>query len=368
MTDMRVNLPGLLCERLPSGAERWRVRVAGDKTRRIALSVGPDHPDFTEIYHAARRGIAMKPTPSAVDRTIKGSVAWLVESYLEHLDAMVKAGKASPLTLKQRRWFFTKLVAHKASYGRAEGQPFGGLHMDIPQQELVAFRDAHAATSGAADNMIKAIRAMYVWACERKLTSVNPAIGIAKIHKGQGGATPWSVEDLRRYRKQHPPGTDAHLALTLFMFTAARISDVILLGRGNETTQGGLTWLTWQPAKKGARAVSIPMLPPLYAATRAQPVIGKTYLLTRQGKSFASPEAFRNRFKDWCVAAGLPDRSAHGIRKAAGNLLAEAGATQHQIMAIHGHAEAKTSEIYTRAADRARLAKDAMALLAGLEW
>lgn len=366
MTDMRVNLPGLLRERLPSGADRWRVRVKGDKAKRITLTVGPDHPDFTEVYHAARRGIVMQPDPGP--RVIRHSVEWLCAEYLAHLEAMVKAGQASPLTLKQRRHFFGKLVAHKATYGRAQGEPFGPLHMDIPQEELVAFRDAHAATSGAADNMVKAIRSMYAWACERRITAVNPAVGIGKIHVGQGGAKPWTVADLRQFRARHPAGTTAHLALTLFMFTACRISDAIALGRGHETTQSGVTWLSWTPAKKGSKPVIIPMLPPLYAATRAAPVIGKTYLLTAHGQPFASTEGLGKRFREWCDQAGIKDRSPHGIRKAAGNLLAEAGATQHQIMAIHGHAEAKTSEVYTRAAERTRLARDAMQLLAGMEW
>jgi integrase len=368
MTDMRINLPGLLKERMPSGAYRYRVRVEGNKTKRIALTVTPEHPEFMEIYYAARLGVALQPRKPAPDRVVRDTVEWLTAAYLAHLEGMVKAGKASPLTLKQRRHFFARLNAHRAAYGKAAGQPFAGLHMDIPPEELVAFRDAYASTSGAADNMIKAVRSLYAWAIERRLTDVNPAVGIGKIHTGQGGATPWTVADLSRYRDTHKPGTQAHLTLTLFMFTACRIGDAVVLGRAHEETNGGITWLSWQPGKRGAKPVSIPMLPPLYAATRAQAVVGKTYLLNAYGQPWASPEALRNRFKEWCREAGLPDLSAHGIRKAAGKLLAEAGATQHQIMAIHGHAEAKTSEIYTRAADRARLAKDAMALLAGLEW
>ena len=110
------------------------------------------------------------------------------------------------------------------------------------------------------------------------------------------------------------------------------------------------------------------MLPQLYEATRNVRVVGKTYLLSAKGQPWASTDSFRNRFKDWCVEAGLPDLSPHGIRKAAGHLLAEAGATQHQIMVIHGHALASTSEIYTRGVARQKLAKDAMALLGGIAW
>lgn len=41
----------------------------------------------------------------------------------------------------------------------------------------------------------------------------------------------------------------------------------------------------------GAAKVSLPILPPLWAATRAQSVIGPTYLLTQHGQSFASAAA-----------------------------------------------------------------------------
>lgn len=237
---MKLDLPGLLREQMPSGASRWRVRVAGDKARRIPLSVTPDHPEFMEIYHAARRGIRLEPQASATDKAIRHSVAWLTHSYLDHLEAMVKAGKASPETLKQRRHFFARLRDHKASGGRAMGQPFADLHMMIPQGELIAFRDAYAATSGAADNMIAAIRSMYDWAISRELCSANPAKGIARIHINQGGATAWTVDDLMRFRERHPPGTSAHLALTLFMFTACRVSDAVRLGRDHETVENGI--------------------------------------------------------------------------------------------------------------------------------
>ena len=70
---------------------------------------------------------------------------------------------------------------------------------------------------------------------------------------------------------------------------------------------------------------------------------------------------------DWLVA-GLPGRSSHGIRKAMAEMMAEAGCTQHQIMAVMAHTQAKTSEVYTKGAARKVLAADGIAALAGLEW
>src|SRR5262249_59116227 len=67
-------------------------------------------------------------------------------------------------------------------------------------------------------------------------------------------------------------------------------------------------------------------------------------------------------FRDVCDEAGLPKACpAQGLRKAACRRLAEAGCTPHQIMAISGHVTLEEVERYTKAADKARLARSAMA-------
>ena len=353
---MKVNYPGLLRERLPSGNYRYRVRVEGDKNRRVRLHIGPEDKDFSEHYKAARRGIEIKPETKPEETQIKGSLGWLVCKYLDWLEDQVEKGQYSKATLVQRRSKFMLLKPHE------------DYSLDMPQPQLLKIRDDMAETPGSADNFIKAVRAMYVWAIDRKHTKVNPAVGIGKLNRGQGGAIPWTVADLKKYREYHPQGTMAHLCLSLFMFTACRISDAIRLGRGNEFERSGIRGLGWQPTKKGSAYVEIPMLPPLLKATRMMTVQGPTYLLTEYGKPFQSPEGLRNRFRKWCDEADLKHLSSHGIRKATGNLLAQEGASQYQIMSIHGHTQAKTSEVYTKGVERWRLAADAMNSLASMDW
>lgn len=365
---MKLNLPGLWKSKLPSGNVRWRCRVEGNKRKHITLTVTPDHPDFMEIYRAARAGVKLDPRSAPADRAIRHSVAWLTHTYLAHLQDMVQAGQASPLTYKQRANYLALLRGHVSTSGNSQGQEFADLHMLIPTHELIAWRDSYAATSGKADNMVKAARAMYQWAMSRGIVDQNPATGIGKIHKSQGGAVPWTVADLTRYREKHPPGSQAHLAITLFMFTACRIADAVVLGRANEVRKGGDMWLDWQPGKRGSAPVSIPIAAPLERAIRAQAVIGPRYLLNSHGQPWASPDSFRNRFADWCEEAGLKNRSAHGIRKAAAHLLAQSGASQFEIMTIHGHTQAKTSEIYTRAVDRQRMAQAALQRMSSIDW
>lgn len=364
MNSMKINYPGLLKERLRSGKFRYRVRVEGDKTRRIAIPVPPDHPDFANYYWAARGGEQLKLDGTGKIEPPQNSLDWLTRLYLIDLEERVKSGTASPLTLKTRKGQLARLC----NMTDADGDRFGLCNCNLPPEWCYSVLDKMHATPGAADNMMKIIRSVYRWGISRGHAKNNPAIGIPKVHSGNGGATPWTIADLNTYRAKHPKGTAAHLCLTLFMFTACRISDAIILGRRHEITRDGVLWLAWQPKKKGAAFVEIPILPPLQQAIRAAKVVGPTYNLTQHGRPFSSPEGLRNRFRKWCDAAGLEGLSSHGIRKAAGELLAEAGCSQHEIMAIHGHSKASTSEIYTKGANRRVLAAEAMSKLKGMKW
>jgi enterobacteria phage integrase len=59
--------------------------------------------------------------------------------------------------------------------------------------------------------------------------------------------------------------------------------------------------------------------------------------------------------RDAMTEAGLPlDYRPHGLRKTFGRLLADAGATAHEIMAALGHLTLAEAERYTREADRRR--------------
>jgi integrase len=268
----------------------------------------------------------------------------------------------SPLTLKQKRGQLAWLRAQEH-----DGTPLAAMSLAMPRAQVIRLRDKLADRPGAADNMVKTISRLYSWAIERDYAATNPAAG-CRVRPKHAGATPWTPDDLRRYRERHPPGTMAHLALTLLMFTAARRGDVVRLGKGMERERDGLTWLVWTPAKRGSVETWTPMLPPLWRATRAQTVIGPTYLLTAHGRPFASGDAFGNRLRKWCVQAGLEDRTAHGVRKATAELLSEEGASGAQIAAVLGHTNTRTGEVYTRGAERARMARAAMETMRAMEW
>lgn len=356
MTDMaKIRFKGYVPERLPSGEIRHRVRVEGNPKRRIRITVGPDHPEFSEHYHAARAGQTVQENARPV--VAAGTLDADVRRYLDMLETQATAGIRSPLTFKQRRSLLTQACDFLAPDGRTR---MGALVSPLPRSALVHIRDAWGVRTAQADNCIKAFRAVY-----SELES-NPASGIKSVHTSQGGATAWTMADVRRFMDHHPRGTSARMWLMLALFSTARIGDLAKLGRCHEIQRAGVTWLEWQPGKKGSAFVSLPLAPQVIEEARAQTVIGASYILNAHGRPFRSSAALGMRVQRWTAEAGLTNRSSHGVRKGAGGWLAEHGATQHQIMAVMSHSSPKTSEIYTRSAARSRLAADAMQAISGI--
>jgi integrase len=62
---------------------------------------------------------------------------------------------------------------------------------------------------------------------------------------------------------------------------------------------------------------------------------------------------------------GLPQCTAHGLRKAAATRIADRGGSEHEVMAFMAHATPKEGAIYTRKANRNTLGATAAAKVFG---
>jgi integrase len=90
-----------------------------------------------------------------------------------------------------------------------------------------------------------------------------------------------------------------------------------------------------------------------------------TFIVGERGRPLTK-ESFGNLFRDACREAGVPG-SAHDVRKIAATRAANAGATVAQLEAIFGWQVGSMASLYTRAADRRRLAIEAMHKLGGTQ-
>ena len=131
---------------------------------------------------------------------------------------------------------------------------------------------------------------------------------------------------------------------------------------GRQHIKDGVLTITQE---KTGTTVAVPVHPQLRAAIDASAGINTnlTFIVTERGRPFPG-HSFTAWFRKHCDDAGLPKRCVvHGLRKAAARRLAEAGCTVHEIAAITGHVTLREVERYTKAVDRERLARSAMARL-----
>jgi integrase len=236
------------------------------------------------------------------------------------------------------------------------------LLRDISSDTIKAGRERRAGAPHAANNFLKSMRRFFKWAVDPeggKLVAINPTIGV-KLLKGKNkdGFHTWTNEEIVRFETRWPIGTRERLALDLLLYTGLSRGDVVRLGR--QHVSSGV--ITFRMEKARGDGVVYPPVLPILAATIAASKTGDlTFLVTERGTPMVK-ESFGNWFREACREAGCPG-SAHGLRKAGATRAAENGATVNQLMALFGWKTEKMALLYTRKADRKRLASIAGPLL-----
>ena len=305
---------------------------------RVRLPGLPWSPTFMAAYESALAG---PRTAIGAGRVKPGSVAAVIAEYF---DSQSFFTSKSPGTQRMRRGILERF---RARYG---DRPFALLPAEWIEL-LLDEKPPHAARSWLAT-----LRSLCQFAVKRRYVRTDPTANIKqRAIKGDGFHTV-TEEEIAQFEAHYPIGSKARLALALLLYTGQRRSDVVRMGR--QHIRDGV--LTVKQQKTGI-TLAIPVHPHLQTVLDATPSEHLTFLVTATGKPYGG-NAFTEQFRKWCDAAGLPQRcKPHGLRKAACRRLAEAGCSANEIMAISGHATMKELVRYTKAADQARLARNALA-------
>lgn len=328
--------------------------------RKIRLHEKFGSPEFFRRYHEL---VEADPSdqlsrPEGPLRPSAGTFRWLCVEYMRSPDFR-RLGAASQ---RNRKGVIESMCLEPVKPDSAT--TFASVPLDaLSAKALRVLRDRKEGLPEAANTRVKVLRQVFAWAVEEEHIEENPARDLKRLRNRTGGHHTWTTDELGKYIERHPLGTKAHLAFCLFLFSGCRRSDVVRLGRQHRRGN----WLSFRPAKGGADGVTVevPILHDLQRALDAGPCGDMTFLVTESGQPF-TPAGFGNWFRERCLEAGVPGR-AHGIRKAGATLLAERGATAHQLMAIFGWMTLKEAERYTRAAQRKQMAADGMPLLGRIE-
>lgn len=321
------------------GKMRWRFRMKGRPGCYINEVYGSK--EFELAYRAAVAAEIVVESPSR--EAAKGTFGWLIDEFTK----TPTWSKLAPIT-RTNRW--NDFERFRREYGTA-------LVRDLRTDHVEKLLAKKASTPSAANHLLKLVRLLCRFALKRKLISSDPTIGVEKYAENQDGYHTWTSDEVDRFITHHGAGSKPALALALMLNTGAARQDVI--GLGWQNIRDGR--ISYRRKKTGGDVdLNLELMPDLVAMLEELPRDRLLFLAWGEGARAYTPAGFGNRFRDWCVKAGLPQCSAHGLRKAGATRLAEAGATEFEIMSFLGHATTDEARTYTKRANRAKLADSGM--------
>jgi integrase len=337
--------------KLPPFVECWRDRhgkrrvyFRKGKGRRVALPVSIGSDEFNSAYQAALSG-QLAPARDRHSVLAPGTITALIASYMRTaayigLRATTKAGYAS------------RIEALRTQHGH---RTVVGL---TRERIVTGILQPYADKPGAALSTLKMLRVLIRHAIDVGWLKHDPSVGIKRPKTGE--IRSWTDDEIATFEARWPIGTKQRLASALLLYTGQRRSDV------HRMTWADVTGASIRVVQqKTGRKLAIPLHRELVAVLDTADRNHVTIINTEHGQPF-TVDGFSQWMRHAITEAGLPlECQPHGLRKAAGRRMAEAGCTAHEIMAVLGHKTLTEAERYTREADQGRLATAALAKLEG---
>ncbi len=317
------------------GRAVWYVRVG--RGSRIRLRAEYATPEFWAAYEAA---IAGKLASGDSAKFNARSLGWLIERYRES-SAWAKLSQAT----RAQRERVLLAVTEKAGEISLSRIDCASIERGIERRNPYAAR-----------HFLQAMRGLFQWAMRAKLANSDPTAELKVILPATDGHPVWTEDDCRAFETRWPHGTRERVAFDLLLYTGLRRGDAVRLGRPH--VKNGIATIR---TEKTGQLVSIPILSPLQATLDAGPIGGLTFIAGENGRPMKK-ESFGTWFREACKQAGV-SKSAHGLRKAAATRAANNGATEAQLEAFFGWRGGGMASLYTREANRTKLARDTAVML-----
>lgn len=304
------------------------------KEKRIRLPGVYGSKEFNAAYDAALSG---QPKPET-HKAARSSLRWLVNEY--YVSGRFK--RLAEGTQRNQRQVLERIC-----------ETGGKLNFRVlERRDIQAGIIRREDNPYAAKSYLNCMKALFKFAIDSSFILDNPTEGLSVSLPRSSGHHTWTMEEVEQFCALYPLGTQPRLALDIMLYTGLRISDAIRLGP--QHIKDGIIQIK---AQKTKTEIIIPVLPPLAQSISAASVTSLLFLTNSRGKQWDRQNASA-WFAKHCVEANVKG-TAHGLRKAGATLAAENGATPHELSAMYGWSSTKMAELYTRKADKQRLAERA---------
>jgi len=316
------------------GTTVWYVRLG--KGPRIRINGVYGTPEFEEQYQAA---LSADP-PKTDSKAAKGTLAWLWMIYRQS-----SAWTCLALATRQQRENIMKPVLEASG-----AEPLSKITKRAVEKGVERRREKPSR----AKHFVTSLRGMFEWAVKNDLARLDPTHGVSVKNKGKKseGFAVWTDVEMAAVERRWPRGTRERVAFDVYQYTGLRRGDAAKVGE--QHVRNGIIGI--QTEKTGTW-VYMPVHPELQMTLDAGPLGDLAFISSVSGAPFTKG-SLGNFFRDACRAAGIR-KSAHGIRKAAATAAADNGATESELEALFGWSGGKMAALYTRSANRKRLAAGA---------
>ena len=317
------------------GRVYWYVKVKGRRLGRLPGEYG--EPEWLEAYAQIMRGVVETKARKA---PAFGTVRWLINEY--------KASKD-----------FTGLApATRESYDRnlERLEPLAHFPaVDVKRAHIRRLRNTMADTPRKQHLFTQVCSRLFGWGIsEQDLEMSNPAAKMKRQDDAESYAA-WSEAEMQAFEDSKPPA-GVLTAYMLARYSGARRSDLAALRRSSY--DGAAISI---PGTKTDTPVTVPAHPRLKAHLDSLPLT--LYLITdEQGRPYKA-NTLSKIMRDHLDGIGLTHLTLHGLRHTAGKALAEAGCSPHEIAAVLGHRTLQMVTLYTKKADKTKLAEAAIVKL-----
>jgi integrase len=317
------------------GKTYWYVKVRG--VRRGRLPGDENSPEWLEAYAQIMRGVVTERsrTPNAY-----GSVGWLIQEYT----ASKAYAKLAPAT----RESYSRNLEHLRTLASFPAT-------DIKRAHIRRLREAMADTPRAQHLFTQVAARLFSWGIsDRDLEMSNPAAKMKREDAPESYAA-WSEAEMQAFEGSGPPRA-AMSAYMLARYAGARRTDLAGLRR---SSYDGLAISI--PGTKTDTPVTVPAHPRLKAYLDSLPPT--LYLITDEHGRPVKANTLSKVMRAHLDKIGLSHLTLHGLRHTAGQALAEAGCSPHEIAAVLGHRTLQMVQHYTKKARQGRLAASAIVKL-----
>lgn len=291
--------------------------------------------DFEAAYEAALEHVKLPKMRAKTD-----TIGWLIEQFL----SSDRYKYSSPIRKETLRYQFDWLRE------QAGDLPFARMKVRHVEA-LMAKKDGPAA----ANTVKKNLSMLYNFAAKKHdYDGANPAKLADRAKESRSGYHTWTEAEVARFLMRHGPRTKARLAILIALNTGMARQDLCGSNRDMLRVKDGKLRIEYARGKTGV-AADLPVIPELAEELERLPPEQHMFLAKDDLQEPYKVTSFGNWFRNRCREAGVPG-SIHGLRKAGATRLADAGASDWEIASYLAHTDTTQASVYTRRANRSKLA------------